>query len=543
MRFRHLAALTVASALVLSAPAYVGQAAAEEATAPEQPAVEQVAAEQALEAVQAIVDPQTTTSTSGSTGKADLTLALNDLRQRMADLSPADRRLAKHYFTRPDGVASAVAPYDPDALIHHQCDVNVCVHWDANVTNTDFATDAQAAATLAVAQDAWNRIVTQSGYAAPRTDVLSASNGANMEDPSGGKLDFYLADTGGENQGLFGMCTTDDPTAFGNPPALRFSAYCAVDNAFDNWGGVPLDLMRVTVAHEFFHAVQFAYDGAEDKWLMEGTAAWIEDELYDSINDNVNYIHPSVRANPLTKPHVPVDRWDDGWRNYGVWTFWKKLTERYPAKQGVLPKIMLDVWKKAAGLKRGGASTMALESALEARGTSFGSFFAKWGVGNRIPRKAYSEGAALHYPKAPLEGGFGLSKRKRSIGWQTDRLNHMTNAHYRFNPKGLSGKRWRLRVQVDAPDKERGSYATLVVHKRSGAIKQVRIKLNKRGDGAQRVIFGKGSVKRVELTLTNGSLRFQKCYSHGFSEIPLVTCMGDARDDRQAFRFRARVSR
>ena len=544
MRIRHLAAFTAASALVLSAPAYVGQAAAEEPVEPAaETSSEQLAAEEALETVEALLGDAPAQDVDSAVEHADATLALNDLRLRLNDLTPTDRRTAKTYFGRPDGVASQIAPYSvPEAP--PVCGAHICVHYVASTNDAppagsalgDPAVNDWAETTLAVAEDAWNRIVTLSGYNAPLSDATSPENGGNA------LLDIYLSDTGGENQGLFGMCTTDDPAAF-NPvqPALRFSAFCAVDNAFDNWGGVPLDLMRVTVVHEFFHAVQFTYDGAEDKWLMEGTAAWIEDELYDDVNDNLNYIHPDAIANPLTKPHQPLDRFGGSYRNYGVWTFWKRLSERYPAKQGQLPKVILDVWRRAGGLTRSGASTMALSRVLEDRDTSFGAFFTKWGVGNRFPRRSYSEGAALHYPAAPLERGFALSKRRRSIGWQTDRLNHMTNAHYRFKPKGLTGKRWRIRVEVDGPARVRGPYATLVVYKKSGAIKQVRIKLDRQGDGAKRVRFGKGSVRRVELTLTNASNRFRGCYpAQDYSD---YTCGGQSRDDRQRFLFRARVTR
>ena len=37
--------------------------------------------------------------------------------------------------------------------------------------------------------------------------------------------------------------------------------------------------LRVTAAHEFFHAVQFAYDYDEDPWLMEATATWMEERV------------------------------------------------------------------------------------------------------------------------------------------------------------------------------------------------------------------------------------------------------------------------
>jgi hypothetical protein len=37
--------------------------------------------------------------------------------------------------------------------------------------------------------------------------------------------------------------------------------------------------LKVTAAHEFFHAVQFAYDIGEDGWLMESTATWMEEHV------------------------------------------------------------------------------------------------------------------------------------------------------------------------------------------------------------------------------------------------------------------------
>ena len=41
----------------------------------------------------------------------------------------------------------------------------------------------------------------------------------------------------------------------------------------------PVENMQVTAAHEYFHAVQFAYDITDDLWFLESTATWAEDEL------------------------------------------------------------------------------------------------------------------------------------------------------------------------------------------------------------------------------------------------------------------------
>ena len=50
----------------------------------------------------------------------------------------------------------------------------------------------------------------------------------------------------------------------------------------------------MTAAHEFFHAVQFAYNAFQDSWLLESTAAWVEDEAFDSVNDNYQYLRSSA---------------------------------------------------------------------------------------------------------------------------------------------------------------------------------------------------------------------------------------------------------
>ena len=62
----------------------------------------------------------------------------------------------------------------------------------------------------------------------------------------------------------------------------------------------PIQNLKVTLAHEFFHAVQFAYDIGEDTWLMEGTATWMEDQVYDG-----NQRQPPVP--PEQPAEVPLD--------------------------------------------------------------------------------------------------------------------------------------------------------------------------------------------------------------------------------------------
>ena len=156
------------------------------------------------------------------------------------------------------------------------------------------------------------------GFRAPMSDGSSADHGPND------KLDVYLADVGAS--GLSGYVATDDPNA--NDDAYRYrnySTYIVVDDDFSTSqlgasGG--LGGLRATAAHEFFHAVQYAYDSSEDPWLTEGTAVWMEDEVADDVNANRRWL----RSSPLVHPWVPIDS-SRGMNEYGAWIFWRFLTE------------------------------------------------------------------------------------------------------------------------------------------------------------------------------------------------------------------------
>ncbi len=51
------------------------------------------------------------------------------------------------------------------------------------------------------------------------------------------------------------------------------------------WGAA-----KATAAHEYHHAVQFAYDVDEDTWFMELDAVYMEDIVFDHADDNLNYL-------------------------------------------------------------------------------------------------------------------------------------------------------------------------------------------------------------------------------------------------------------
>lgn len=83
------------------------------------------------------------------------------------------------------------------------------------------------------------------------------------------------------------------------------SSYCGYATSYSD--GTPYfvinpdmneNLIKVTMAHEFFHTIQYAY-GLDDVnysiwdkniWFLEATAVMMEDEVFDDVNDYINYL-------------------------------------------------------------------------------------------------------------------------------------------------------------------------------------------------------------------------------------------------------------
>jgi hypothetical protein len=491
-------------------------------------------AEYALARARSLLHPRAAAARYGDVvvpARLDATLVLRDLAVRLASLHGEQLARARALLARPtDG------PADPggdgySAPARFACSAHVCVTW---VSTTDDAPDPVdtdgdtipdwVEQTQKVAERVWRTEVNRLGYRPPKPDGSSAEHGPD------GRLDVYIANLG--DDGLYGYCTSDDPNL---DPGSGYaywdlSAYCVVD---DDYRGFPLPglpSLRVTLAHEFFHAVQFAYDAYEDAWFMEGTAAWIEDEVYDGVNDNRQYLWDS----PLRRPAKPLDFGSAtylGW--YGSWIFWRYLEESAGAASD--PSIVRAAWRQADGSPGGRDrySTAATAAALKLRGRTLRAAFAGFGSWNLNPDATYAEGAA--YPHAPLAARYAVGRTRPRVARRTFRLDHLTTRYVRLRPGTNAGVDARIRVRVDGPDRARGPFARLVIERASGGLRYRTVALDAHGDGARTVRFGRGTIASVTLVLTNASVRF-RCW-HGTR----YSCQGVPRDDDRPFAFDARL--
>jgi hypothetical protein len=371
----------------------------------------------------------------------------------------------------------------------------ICVHWVKRTSDAPPAIDRnrngvpdQVDDTIQTLRKVWRVEVRELGYRAPRPD-----RGPRADQGPNRGIDIYLANIGAE--GGFGYCTTDHRS-----PAERRQrtapAYCVLDDDFSKSQFHPpsvhgKDALKVTAAHEFFHAVQFAYDYSHrDQWLREGTAVWMEDEVYGGVHANYDFLDES----PLAEPEVPLDTFgapDTGQNpEYGAWTFWRFLTEYLGT-----PDVVRDVWEQvghgrgawdatAQAVRRPAAYCLLQNHCgVPTLGDAVAEFqfwnllssnLAYWGFLSRkidvlrgtswhsaFPR-TYEEadGYRPALPPLPTDAEFDLAApRHSSTGTEELRIDHMASRSAAI----LVESDGQFQVHLDAPPPEDGAQASIAI--------------------------------------------------------------------------------
>lgn len=111
--------------------------------------------------------------------------------------------------------------------------------------------------------------------------------------------------------------------------------------------------LQATVAHEFFHALQFGLGGfegfsAEDNWLMESTAVWMEETVYPASNVSyTEYLDNFLLAPDLTFFSTDSAQGVGGaspapLHEYGSFVFWTFLEDHAPGLRNGLKQLLMD---------------------------------------------------------------------------------------------------------------------------------------------------------------------------------------------------------
>jgi len=161
----------------------------------------------------------------------------------------------------------------------------------------------------------------------------------------------------------------DNPNSPTVSETNAYYSYMVLENDFVAFDGDRRENIRVTAAHEFNHAIQVGYDGTEATWLMESTAAWIEDEVYDDINDNYQFLDKLFSTPDLTL--------DTGYLSYTYsrWIFMRYISEHHGGQATVRR-----IWEHT--VTQDGMD--AVESSLLEADTNFATLFPRFTAANYV---------------------------------------------------------------------------------------------------------------------------------------------------------------
>jgi len=455
-QFRSLVVLTAAAfaalGLAVSAGAAASVVAPRAATTVARTTSPQLALQRALALfAPGRVDAAYRTAVRNVHGR-DATLVLRDLVAARPALSRSDRRLADALLARPTDGANvnddSSAIWNSTARAHKKrfCNTHFCIHWTTRTTEAPSLTDTNPHngrpdyidKTIKNMNTVWSTEIGKYDYQRPLRD--SDSGGHHGGNPNR-RIDIFISNIG--NVGLYGYCTSDDPSA-----GRQLSAYCVIDDNFSpsefTSGATRNNANKVTLAHEFFHAVQFAYDTFDDPAVMEGTATWMEDQVFTSINDNRQYLDTS----PLgSDPYAPLDLFAssglfNGWQ-YGTWIWYRFLSEHLGAGTSDAPAVIRQLWNQAVGTGPSHDGLGALAVVLTNRGTSMANemrIFGEWNTSPGAPGH-YREGGA-YSAATPLNGGTLNTTNDGTINNYD--MARRSNDYIRFAPPSTSGTKLQV---------------------------------------------------------------------------------------------------
>ena len=377
----------------------------------------------------------------------ELTGALRDLATRIRHLRGDDRAQAIALLSRPtDGDAPSDERYTVPEL-PPLCDANFCIH--SVGSGVDAPSTGMAAVTLAEANAIRNIENGALGWREPRSD-------------GDGRVDIYLKELGAQR--LFGFAATDPGQA-----EVSQHAYMVIDDDFDpaQFGGADaLESLRVTLAHEYAHVLQYGYDVLADPWHFESSAVWMEHQVFPAIQDwlrfmgdsptgggwgsltelPLTYFEPNPDSGGALDPRQAKVYGDVVWNDF--------LSGKYGTSGNSLQRAS---WEQSNGASY--ASTDAYDAAIRS-------------VGGRSLAQDFAEFSAAvaewHVPGSPFFRSDGLPEVERRGDLSLDGTPvSLTMDHLSFALYDIPASDGPLRLAATFPA---GTSAALALVARSGGI-------------------------------------------------------------------------
>ncbi|OVE78747.1 hypothetical protein BVY01_04570 [bacterium I07] len=241
------------------------------------------------------------------------------IKSRMDEFNPDQRNLLQKILARPNLSHSTVSP-DGRFRVHYTTVGNNAV--SAIDMDNNSIPDYVDEAVFSLVRS-YNIEIEDLGFRPPPDD-------GGVDGP---EWDIYITNVGGV------YSWTNSETQLSSNPD-RWTSYILVDNNYQHTPTTGVDGLRVSIAHEFHHMIQLGYNGRDDDdngsfddlFLMEMSSTYMEDLVYDDINDYYYYLTPLFNNTNVAFDHV------DGIKEYGQCIFFHYLEARYQTA-GLLREI------------------------------------------------------------------------------------------------------------------------------------------------------------------------------------------------------------
>ncbi len=164
-----------------------------------------------------------------------------------------------------------------------------------------------------------------------------------------GRFDVYVEDLGST---VFGYTRPELLITPSSTQESLATCYVVIDDDYPEsiFHHKPKESLEVTCAHEFFHAIQFAYKcDMKLGFFMEISSVWMEDQVYNDVNDYLNYL-PYF----FGYPQISLTTYN-GRHEYGSCIWGHYLSENYGLD------IMRQIWEQ---IRQGTAATDAFDVIL-----------------------------------------------------------------------------------------------------------------------------------------------------------------------------------
>jgi len=295
------------------------------------------------------------------------------LKRRWSELPPADRAFFSKVLQRPRLSYRYVSPSGRFKIHYETQGPDAVPAGDANGNGIpDYIEEAGR-----IFDHCWEVEIDSLGYQSPPPDYGR----------DGDEIDVYI-----HNMNAYGFTTMDSSIA--STPYDDYTSYIEIDNDFAGEGFYThgIEALKVTAAHELFHVIQLGYNFRdEDVYFFEMSSVWMEDVVYDEIND-----YYGVLSDFFDHPDIPFTDSYYGRRQYGLAIWLHFLSKKFS------PDLVRTFWENMRPFR----SIEAMDRGLLNQGSSFREAFLEFAVWNYFTGSRadtinyYEEGR--HYPEITL---------------------------------------------------------------------------------------------------------------------------------------------